>query len=144
MKPTLSLPCAWANAAPALTLRTAAVARVRKRFIEVSFWVDVRRSCGVHGVSRSVGQRMREKTCGRSDHRGGLVAVRRMAAVGEFQQFGLRCTSGNTLDLLHRSVRVVVPLDGEQRAADGRQQVFDGPGGKCRVEPDVVPAPEGR
>jgi hypothetical protein len=46
----------------------------------------------------------------------GLVAVRRMAAVREDEQFGLRRLSLNATDLIQRAVFVIFALHGENSA----------------------------
>ena len=50
----------------------------------------------------------------------------------------------HAVDLLERAELVVQALDREHRAADALQPGFDVPGAESRVQPDVIPAPEGR
>src|SRR5690242_9989950 len=73
-----------------------------------------------------------------------LIAVRRMAAIFEDHDFSLRCALANALDLREGAVLVVGALYREYRACDRRQQCFDRPRAKARIEPDVVPAEESR
>jgi hypothetical protein len=67
-----------------------------------------------------------------------------VAAIGQFQQLCAAASAWlNAPDLLQRAVLVVQPLHGQQRAGDGGDLVFDAPLPEGRMQPDVVPAPEG-
>src|SRR2546430_14106955 len=73
----------------------------------------------------------------------GLIAVRRVPAVGEAQQ--LDRTAGlprDRLELRHRPVFVVEALDREHRTMYPRQDLLDVPAAESRIEPDIVPSPE--
>src|SRR5690606_32692164 len=59
-------------------------------------------------------------------------------------QFGLRRVALYAAYLLQRTVFVVFALDGQDGASDVTQVGFDVPGAEFGVQPDVVPAPEGR
>lgn len=73
-----------------------------------------------------------------------VVAMRGVTAVVEGKDFD-RATglAGNGLDLRHGSVWIVEALNGQDRAADAREILFDVPAAEVRMEPDVVPSPEG-
>src|SRR5882672_7778488 len=80
----------------------------------------------------------------RLDHRLGLVAMRRVPAALDFEELGAGHALSDAPDLLHRSVLVVDPLDGEHGAADRFELALDRPRAKRRMQPDVVPPPERR
>src|SRR5882762_5603644 len=85
----------------------------------------------------------RDEARHRLEHHAGLVAVRRVSAVGEAQE--LDRTAGlprDRLELRHRPVFVVETLDREHRATYPRQDLLDVPAAESRIEPDVVPSPE--
>jgi len=67
-----------------------------------------------------------------------------MAAVGQLQQLRRGQVLADTADLFHRAVLVVDALNGQYRAAQARHLGLDVPAAEGRVEPDVIPAPEGR
>src|SRR6267378_4602347 len=84
-----------------------------------------------------------DKARHRLEHHAGLVAVRRVPAVGEAKE--LDRTAGlprDRLELRHRPVFVVEALDREHRAMYPRQDLLDVPAPEVRVQPDVVPPPE--
>src|SRR5438477_4122981 len=79
----------------------------------------------------------------RLEHHAGLIAVRRVPAVGEAQQ--LDRTAGlprDRLELRHRPGFVVEALDREHRTMYPRQDSLDDPAAESRIEPDIVPSPE--
>src|SRR5450631_3274727 len=136
MRPTFSFCCAWA---PGATAPTAAAASAAARidlfmaFLLVFFeWVRQR------GMLARSGELHR-----RAHHALGLVAVRRVPAVLELDESRLRYAPRDSMDLLHRAVFVVDALQREHRAADGLDVALDRPVAEGRIEPDVVPAPEG-
>lgn len=67
----------------------------------------------------------------------------RMAAIFKLQQLRVRYRARDAIDLRHGAVFVIESLNGEQRAGDLWKQRFDIPRPKFRIEPDVIPAPEG-
>ena len=98
---------------------------------------------GLPGVRHSGGDAVDEAGDG-SEHRLGLIPVRRVAAVLEFQQFDVGDLRADATHLLHRSVLVVRALDRQHRARDLRQSFLDVPAAELRREPDPVPAQERR
>jgi hypothetical protein len=54
-----------------------------------------------------------------------LVAVRRMPAPGQLQEFGLRNPGRDPHDLRHGAVCVVLALDGEHWATDRAEHFFE-------------------
>src|SRR3954464_5816689 len=74
----------------------------------------------------------------------GLVLERAVPAFGQFEQLAALHPLRGVVELRHRAVLVILPLDGEDRTFDTRQVVFaDIPADEVRVEPDVGPAIEG-
>src|SRR5690606_14014627 len=78
-----------------------------------------------------------------ADHRVGLVAVRRMAAVRNDAQFGLRGQAPDAVYLVQGSVFVAFALHRQHGTGDPVQEGLDVPGAEAGIQPDVVPAPEG-
>src|SRR5437899_182774 len=79
----------------------------------------------------------------RLEHHAGLVAVGRVPAVCEAQELDRAAgLPRDRLELRHRPVLVVEPLDREHRAMYARQDLLDVPAPEVRVQPDVVPPPE--
>ncbi len=96
-------------------------------------------------TARDPGPGMRvDEVYGRVDHRVRPVAMRRMAAVVELDEHGVRQRVGDAVDVRHRPVFVVASLDREDRAADRRQQVVDVEAAERLRQPHVVPSPERR
>src|SRR5438067_7280158 len=124
MSPTLSLPalCAWANG----TLRKRPAARAMR----VNFMACLLLDVGTKECLDACNQGIR------------LVAVGRVAAVGQFEQLGMRHTARDAANLLQRAVFIVQPLHRQKRTADGADLFFDRPVLERRVQPDAVPAPE--
>src|SRR5438105_15483508 len=73
--------------------------------------------------------------------------MRGVAAVGKEEHLDARGADRrfrDAIELLPRRVLVAVAEDGENRAANAGEVRRDGPFGEGGVEPDVVPAVEGR
>jgi hypothetical protein len=85
-----------------------------------------------------------DEAAGFGNDPGGLVAVGRMSAGGQFEQAGVRRKAGDAADLLERAVLVVLALDGEQRHPDAGHFGADVPCAEGRGQPGIVPAPERR
>src|SRR5688572_8262911 len=81
---------------------------------------------------------------GRDDDTIRLIAMRGMPAFRDFEQLASTDARRNAVDLRERAVLVVDTLDGQHRAADGVELSLDVPFAKRQVQPDAVPAPEGR
>jgi len=73
-----------------------------------------------------------------------LVLLPRMTAVGLFENFGLRRSLGNAVNLRQRAIFVVAALYREHRAFDCADLVFDRPGAESGIQPYIIPAPESR
>src|ERR1700704_4440169 len=85
----------------------------------------------------------RDEARHRLENHAGLVAVRRVPAVGEAQELDRAAgLPRDRLELRHRPVLVVEALDREHRAMYPRQDLLDVPAPEVRVQPDVVPPPE--
>src|SRR4051812_48122014 len=116
MRPTLmgALVCAW----PAAASKANAAAAVSLSAVFIgcsSSWMSW---CGVAPDERA----------GRLDQLVGLVAMRRMAAVCQHEQFRPRHAARDAADLLERAVLVAFALHGEQRAVDAVERRLDVPG----------------
>ena len=74
----------------------------------------------------------------------GLITMRRVSAIGQFHNPGLRDASHNTIDLQKSTILVVNTLHRQQWAFDRGDFRLDAPVAKGRQQPDIVPAPEGR
>jgi hypothetical protein len=74
-----------------------------------------------------------------------LIAMRRVLAIRKLHSSELTRSDAvrDAFDLLERPIFVVEPLDREHRTGDLRKQRFDVPLSESRIEPDVVPTPEG-
>src|SRR5882757_6627952 len=66
-----------------------------------------------------------------------------MAAIGQQRQFNLAGAPGDGAKLLLGSVLVLLSLYDEYRALNVGQQGLDVPPSEIRMQPDVVPSPEG-
>lgn len=65
-----------------------------------------------------------------------------MPALRQFKQRGARIATGDPAYLFETAVFVAFPLDGEDRAPDLRQFVFDVPGTEGGMQPAIIPAEE--
>src|SRR5688500_9755398 len=74
----------------------------------------------------------------------GLVAMRRVAAVFELEDARPGNAPLDRSQLLERAVLIVATLHRKHGAADASDLRLDVPGAEPRIEPDVVPPPEGR
>ena len=70
--------------------------------------------------------------------------VWRVSAVFEFDELRVRHRDCDAVNLRHRAVCVHEALNGEQWTGDLRQQRFDIPGAKRRIQPDVAPSQKRR
>src|SRR5664279_1651528 len=130
MRPTLSGPdCA---VAPSVTEAAASAASAdrTKRFEDM--------------LSLSVNLLFENEAARLAQEEPGLVAMRRVSAIGDLKQAGFRQSPGNGADLRHRPVLVVRALHGEHRARDRLDLALDVPVTEFGREPGVVPASEGR
>jgi hypothetical protein len=102
---------------------------------------DLERAAGwLHGLSPVCCSKMQST---QRDQRSGWSRCGEWPQSVNSSNSGLRHAPRDAADLLQRAVLVVQALHGQQRAARWRDFFLDRPVAERRVQPDVVPAPEG-
>src|SRR5579862_3636469 len=84
-----------------------------------------------------------DEVLGGGQHGLRLVAMRGMAARRQDEHSRVGCGAPDARDLLQRPEFIVFTLNREDGTADRCDQALDIPAAEFRVEPDLVPAPEG-